>query len=145
MFIYQVIGNYKLKTMKEHSQLRKIIYEFIMFILMIQLAGCQSYRFISPSDLPFVDSTYYTYIIHSQNSKFQLEQPVLSNGILSGKIDTVHITYHMAGEIHVYLSSDSVMKINAGNTLSIPLSGIAKVKRSGYDLWRIMRFCQFFF
>jgi hypothetical protein len=35
---------------------------------------------------------------------------------------------HIGNKIHVYLSSDSVMKINKEKILSIPLYGIAKVK-----------------
>ncbi len=34
----------------------------------------------------------------------------------------------------MYLSSDSVMEINMGYILSIPLDGIAKVKMAKYDV-----------
>ena len=119
--------------MKEYSQLQKIISIFMITILSIQLSGCYSYKIISRSDLPLVNSNKYTYIIHSQNSKFRLEHTIISDGVLSGKIDTANNTRHPGGKIHVWLSSDSVMKINAENTLSTPLYGIAHVEKADFN------------
>jgi hypothetical protein len=99
-------------------------------ILLIQLSGCYSYKTISSSDLPQTNSIKNTYIIHGHNSKYRLENTIISNGILLGQIDTADNTRHLGGKIHVYLLSDSVMKINTGNILSIPLDGIAKVDQA---------------
>lgn len=120
--------------MKRYSQIQKIISIFMISILSIQLSGCYSYKIISRSDLPLVNSNKYTYIIHSQNSKFRLEHTIISDGVLSGKIDTTNNTRHPGGKIHVWLLSDSVMKINAENTLSTPLSNIAHVEKADVDV-----------
>jgi len=69
----------------------KTISVSMIFILLIQLSGCYSYKTISSSDLPLPDSGKYPYVIHCQNSKYLLKNALISNGILSGKIDTVKI------------------------------------------------------
>jgi len=87
----------------------------------IQLSGCYNYNTISNSELPLADSSKYPYIIHGQNAKYLLGNIVISNGILSGKINYVEDFYHSGIKINVYITSDSVMKINADSILSVPL------------------------
>ena len=84
--------------------------------------------------LPLRDSIKCSYIVHCQNSKYLLENTVISNGILSGRIDTTGESPDMKNRIHIYLSSDSVMKINTGYILSVPVNGIANVKMAKYDV-----------
>jgi len=114
--------------MKEYSQFQKIISVLVIFLLLLQLSGCYSYKIISGSDLPLPNSSKYSYIIHSQNSKYQLKNTIISNGILSGKIDTMEDSRHIGNKIHVYLLSDSLIKINKEKILSLPLDGTAKVE-----------------
>ncbi len=116
----------------------KTISVSMIFILLIQLSGCYSYKTISSSDLPLPDSGKYPYVIHSQNSKYLLRNAVISNGILSGKIDTVNDSRQIGGKIHIYLSSDSVMKINKEKILIIPLYGIVKVEIAKVDAFKII-------
>ena len=61
---------------------------------------------------------------------FTLENTVIVNGILFGKVDFRH-SYHR-NSIHIYLSSDSVIKINKENILSIPIYSIAKANKSKF-------------
>ncbi len=96
----------------------------MIFLLLIQLMGCVSYRLIPNSDLPDYGKHYH--VIHSQNSKYPLENVVVSEGLLSGKINFSQSDKRHS--INVYLLSDSVIKIDKGNILSLPLDGIAKVK-----------------
>ena len=99
--------------MKPYSQFQKIISELMIFLLLIQLSGCYSTKMMSRSRLPLAN---------------------ISNGILSGEIDTTGNSLDIKNRIRMYLSSDSVMKINPGYILSIPLDGIAKVKMAKYDV-----------
>jgi hypothetical protein len=122
------------KIMKKYSQFMKTISVSMIFILLMQLSGCYSYRTISNSDLPLSDSGKYSYVIHSQNSKYLLKNTIISNGILSGKIDSVNDSRQIGKKIHLYLSSDSVMKINKEKILSLPLDGIAKVEIAKVDV-----------
>jgi hypothetical protein len=114
--------------MKEYSQFQKIISVLVIFLLLMQLSGCYSYKIISSSDLPLSNSSKYSYIIHSQNSICQLKSTIISNGILSGKIDTMEDARHIGNKIHVYLLSDSLIKINTEKILSFPLDGTVKVE-----------------
>lgn len=98
----------------------------MILILLIQLSGCNSYKIISSSNLPHPISYEYTFIINGQKTRYVLENTVISNGIFSGKISSG--SQNIKGEIKVYLSSDTVMKISPENILSTPLDGIAKVK-----------------
>jgi hypothetical protein len=99
---------------------------------MIQLSGCYSYKVISSAELPLPDSSKYEYIIHSQINKTSLENTIISNGVLSGRIVGGDI-FNTGYIIHIYLLSDSVMKINTENILSVPLKGIAKVEVEKFD------------
>lgn len=110
--------------MKVYSPLEKFISVIMIFTLLIQLSGCVSYRIIPISDLP--DYSKHSHVIHSQNSKFPLENIAISNGILSGTVNFNQSDKR--NTIKVYSLSDSVIKIDTGNILSLPLDGIAKVK-----------------
>ena len=126
--------NITYQTMKKYSQFMKTISVSMIFILLMQLSGCDSTKIISSSELPLPDSGKYPYIIHCQNSKYLLKNTIISNGILSGKIDSVNDSRQIGKKIHLYLSSDSVMKINKEKILSIPLDGIAKVEIAKVDV-----------
>lgn len=106
----------------------------MIFLLLIQLSGCYSYKTILSSNLPVSDSIRYSYIIHGQNSKYLLGNTIITNGILSGKIDTIQDSRQIGKKIHIYLSSDSIMKINKEKNLSIPVDGIAKVEIAKVDV-----------
>jgi hypothetical protein len=103
-------------------------------LLLIQLSGCYSYKTILSSDLPVSDSIRYSYIIHGQNSKYLLGNTIISNGMLSGTIDTVKDSRQIGKKIHVYLASDTVIKISKGMILSIPLDGMKKVEMAKVDV-----------
>jgi len=124
--------------MKPYSQIQKIIAVLMIFLLLIQLSGCYSTKIISSSALPLADSIKCSYTVHCHNSKYLLEKMNISNGILSGKIDTMGISSHTKNRIHIYLLSDSVMKIDTGYILSIPLDGIEKVEIAKYDVGLII-------
>ena len=119
--------------MKEHSQIRKIISVLMIFLLLMQLSGCYVTKIIPSSALPLPKSEKYPYIIHSPHSKYLLRNTVVSNGILSGKIDVTENSQYIGNKIHIYITSDSVMKINSGTIISIPLNDIVKVKTANID------------
>jgi Outer membrane protein beta-barrel domain len=115
--------------MKKYSQIQKIVSVLMIFLLLMQLSGCYSTKIISSSTLPIADSIKCSYTVHCHNSNYMLEKVIISNGILSGKIDTTG-NYYIKNRVHIYLLSDSVMKINTGYILSIPLDGIEKVEKA---------------
>jgi len=110
--------------MKEYSQIQKFVSVLMIFILLIQLSGCASYRVIPNSDLP--DYSRYNHLVLSENAKYPLENVAVSQGLLSGKVNFNQPDKR--NTINVYSSSDSVIKIDTENILSLPLDGIAKVK-----------------
>lgn len=120
--------------MKKHTQLMKSVSVLMIFLLLIQLSGCYSYKTILSSDLPVSDSIRYSYIIHGQNSKYLLGNTIISNGMLSGTIDTVKDSRQIGKKIHAYLASDTVIKISKGMILSIPLDGMKKVEMAKVDV-----------
>ena len=114
--------------MKEYSQLQKIFSILLIFILLLQFSGCTGFKIISRNELPTFQSSNYHYTIHSKNSKYPIESTIISNGILSGKVVLKHS--YRRNSIQVYVSSDTVIKINKENILSIPLESVIKVKKS---------------
>ncbi len=107
------------------SQVQRGISALMIFVLLIYTSGCAgSRRVISVSEIP-QDGKYY-YIIHNMESKYLLDDPVIDNEVLSGKIDNVS---SVAGKkIHIYVKSDSVVNIDQGMVLQVPLDGIAKIE-----------------
>ena len=120
--------------MKEYSQFQRIISVLVIFTLFIHLSGCISSKIISSSELPV--SGNYSYIIHGQNSQYLIEKTGISDRILSGKINIDENSY-LGGKIHIYLLSDSIMKISTEQILRIPLDDIAKVELASNTLYRV--------
>ena len=120
--------------MKPYSQFQKIIAVLIIFFMLIQLSGCYSTKIISCYTLPLADSIKCTYTVHCNNSKYLLEKVNILNGILSGKIDTTGNNYSIKNRVHIYLFSDSVMKINTVYILNLPLNDIIKVEIVKYEV-----------
>ena len=118
--------------MDRYIQFQKIICKFLIFAVLISLSGCYSSRIpTSKFDLPLPDSSKYHYIIHTKNSDYWIRHVIISNGILSGKID-VASSFH--NKIHIYLSSDTVMNVNRENIVYIPIRGIMKVERENVSI-----------
>ena len=99
----------------------------MIFILLIQLSGCYSSKIISGSELPLPDSINYTYIVHSKKLDYLLENTTISNDTLLGKINS-DLSSIIGVKIHVYPSSDLILKIDDENILKIPLYNTKKVK-----------------
>jgi TM2 domain-containing membrane protein YozV len=100
---------------------------FTMFLL---LTGCYSSKFISKTDLPVSGGNY---VFHGIKSTYPLvKKAIISNGIISGKIDFVEGDYAGDEKFQVYVSNDSLIKINIDN-ISVPLDGITKISITGND------------
>jgi hypothetical protein len=127
--------------MKEYPQIQKSVSVLMIFILLAYLSGCESTRIISKSDLPVRDSGKYDYMVHSEKQKFLLEKgSAISNGMLSGKISKVYDDeqYDTGKKVHLYISSNSVISIDTGRILSVPLNEVTKVEYTKVDMGKTM-------
>ena len=116
--------------MKEYLQVRNFISILMIFILLVYLQGCTTTMIISTAGLPHSNSGKDVYIIHGEKIKFLLDKSTISNGVLSGKISQTYFdnSYDRGNKIHLYVSSDSVIKIdNKGEFLSVPLVKVTQV------------------
>lgn len=98
------------------------------FILLIQQFSCVNSKIITTADLP---SYYpkYAYEIHCQESVYLLEKIVITNDTLTGRVlNPEWEVLQTSNFIHIYPSSDSLVKINSAKILSLPLSGIIKAE-----------------
>ena len=102
--------------------------------MLSQFSGCIGFKNISRNELPSFQFSNYHYTINCKNSKYPIESAIISNGILSGKVDFKHS--YRRNSIQVFVSSDTVIKINKENILSIPLESVAKVKKSKFAVGR---------
>jgi hypothetical protein len=117
--------------MKEYSQIWRFISVLMIFILLPYLSGCVSIKVISKSDLPLPDSSRYSkypYVVHAEKLKFLLGKSTIFNDTLSGIIKQMDKSYHAKEKIHLYFSSDSVIKIEKGEFLSVPVDKVTKVE-----------------
>jgi len=95
---------------------------------LIYFSGCYGSRVaISRTDLPLPDANIYYYVIHTQNSNYLIKNGIISNGILSGK-GKIYNGLSYSNKIHIYLSSDTIMKVSPEKIISIPIDGIVKVE-----------------
>jgi len=115
--------------MKKFLQLSKrSISMFMVLVLLIQQFGCVTSKIIPSSSLPSTDPTF-AYAVHCHKTVNIMEKIVVSNDTLSGKIFNRELEILQTDNfIHIYLYSDSLVKINSDNILSIPLVAIEKVK-----------------
>lgn len=108
--------------------LKIIVTVSMSFILLIQQFSCVNSKIITTADLP---SYYpmYAYEIHCQKTVYYLEKIVVINDTLSGRVlNPEWEVLQTSNFIHIYPSSDSLVKINSSKILSLPLSGIVKVE-----------------
>jgi hypothetical protein len=120
--------------MKENSQLLKTISSFLIFILLIQITGCYSFKPILASDPSIYQTDRYHYTIYTKDIVYALENPAISNGILSGKYKVDLHTSYRTNAIRLYLPSDFVVTVDTLNTINIPLDSIAKFKKSEFSV-----------
>jgi hypothetical protein len=111
--------------MKTNSKLNSVVSYLIIFIILIQQFGCSTSKVISTSDMKV--SPEYLYKIHYKKTVYLLEEPVISNGILSGKFVNQEST-RIESAIHIYPVSDSVVRINSQKIMSIPLDKISQIE-----------------
>jgi hypothetical protein len=96
----------------------------MIFILMIELTGCYSTRIATSSDIKSTE----IYFIHGQKINCYISDAVISDGILSGKTVPVIKNNNKINRNNIYISSDSVIKIEY-NILSVPLFSITKIEQ----------------
>jgi hypothetical protein len=111
--------------MKKYLQLRRVLSLLMILILLIQQFSCTSSKVISIND--FKVSPLYLYKIHYQKTTYILEEPVISNGVLSGKLVDAE-SFRNKKIIHIYPISDAVVTINSHSFLTLPLDKISQVK-----------------
>jgi hypothetical protein len=114
--------------MKKQLQLQKAISVLMSFILMIEFTGCYSSKILSTSEI----SGSEKYAIHNKNSVYYADKAVISDGILSCKLDFSERNYSNSHRTHIYLSSDSLLKITS-DFLSMPVNTISKIEQKVPD------------
>jgi hypothetical protein len=108
------------------SKHRKSISVILIFLILIQIPGCVSTKFInSLSDIPV--SEKYTYILHTQKTRYQLLNATFPNGILSGNLINGKHT-QTAHKVHFYILADSVLKLDSDARLVLPIDKISKIE-----------------
>jgi hypothetical protein len=113
--------------MKYYSQSQKIISILVIFSLLLELIGCKTSKIIQSSSLPLKDSKVYDYVIHSQNLKYYLKNTSIADGYLTASID-LERTSNGEKSIHLYVHSDSLIKVNYDNSIRLSINNITKVK-----------------
>jgi len=114
--------------MEKQLQILKISCKLMIFTTFLQLTGCYSSKFISKTDLPVSGGNY---IFHGEKSIYPLvRNAIISNGIISGKVDFTEENSSAVETFQIYVSDDSLIKINRDN-VSVPLDGITKIIISG--------------
>jgi hypothetical protein len=118
--------------MRTYTQLQKGVSVLMIFVLMVHFSGCTSTRVVSlsKSNLPHAHSDRYAYIIHGEKYKYLIKNWAVSNDTLSGKIDQIYSdkSFDFGRKIHLYFSSDSVIKIDKEEFLIVPFDEITKTE-----------------
>ena len=116
--------------MEKQLQILNISCKLMIFTMFLQLTGCYSSKYISKTDLPVSGGNY---VFHGEKSIYPLvRNAIISNGIISGKADFEERNYSGIETFQIYVSNDSLIKINSDN-ISVPLDGITKIIISGNE------------
>jgi hypothetical protein len=107
------------------NSINKGISLLMIILLLIQQFGCTTTNSITSSNLTI--SPKYLYKIYYHKSVYELKEPQITNGILSGKI-SIEESMKSGNIAYIYPVSDSAVRINPAKTLSIPLDKISQVK-----------------
>jgi hypothetical protein len=110
--------------MKKYSEFQKFISVLMLFILMLEFTGCYSTKIISTSDI----SSSEMYVIHLKKVAFSVYEVEISDSLLTGKLDLNKMKHASGNRTHIYLSVDSVLKVNNDN-VSLPVKSIAKIEQ----------------
>jgi hypothetical protein len=138
-----------MNTIKSNSKSLEIISTLLIFILLINFSGCYSFKPVSGSYRYILsNSTYHLIIQGKDNYSFLLKSPIVSDNVLSGKIDFEE-SYYVRNVIKIYPTKDYIFKIDSLGTFSIPLDRIAKVEKSEFSTVKtvvtgIISFCTLF-
>jgi hypothetical protein len=114
--------------MKTHSQGKKIIAILLTFGLLIEFTGCYSVREISSSEIKPGDKN----LIHAKNFAYTADSIAIFEGILTGKLDLSIKDYGNEIRNHIYVSSDTAVKINQ-DIIIVPLTDIRRIECSALD------------
>jgi hypothetical protein len=122
--VFTQLKSLKINQMKTHLKLQKFIATLMIFILMIEFTCCYSSRIVTSSDIKSSESCS----ILGKKIKYHISDAIISDGILSGKISSVLKSKGKINKNYIYVSSDSVVKIE-NNILSVPVSSITKIEQ----------------
>lgn len=113
--------------MNKCLHIKKSISLLIIYALLIHSSGCYSTKTITGSDLPLPYSVKYSYIIHAGKQNYRLEKVTIINDTLSGSLISGKSPM-TSDRILLYLPSDSLLKINTGDYVRIPVDSFLKVE-----------------
>ncbi len=111
--------------MKKHSPFSESLNILVISILMLPLTGCYSTRIIPASDLALPYSEKYSYVIRTPDSKYLLNNASISSDTLYGRISKTESGVR-GNKVRLYLSADSLLKVNAYSLVALPLNNIDK-------------------
>ena len=114
--------------MKKYSQFLESMSVLLIFILLLQLTACYSTRVISAADLVFPYSEKFSYVIQTPNSKYVLDNAAISSDTLSGRINKI-VSAVRGNKVRLYLSADSLLKVNTDRLVKISFDDIDKVEK----------------
>lgn len=114
--------------MKIPAQFQKVISVMMCFIMMIEFSGCYTQRIMSTSDIS--PGSYF--LIHCEEAVFPAYNTIITDEIISGNLDFNTRDPTNPNRIHVYISSDSSLKINM-DRFTLPVTAIKEIKQSVRD------------
>lgn len=116
--------------MRKYNDYQKTVALFLAGLIMFMFSGCYSLRGIPKGEIQYAGGKYY--YIHGISSSYQINNVIISNGILTGNITQLPKTGKKKEVMHLYIAPDSAMKTN-GQIISIPFENIAKAEINKVD------------
>ncbi len=116
--------------MQKQSEYQRTVALFLAGLIMFTFSGCYTLKGVHKGEIQYSAGKYY--YIHGVNSAFQINNAVISNGVLTGKITHLPEPQKKKDIVHVYVAPDSVIK-NDGSNISIPFENIAKAEINKLD------------
>src|SRR5512133_2590529 len=117
-------------AMQKFSDYQKTVALFLAGLIMFTFSGCYTLRGVPKGEMQYAAGKYY--YIHGVNTAYQINNSVISNGVLSGSITHLPEPQKKKDIVHIFVAPDSVIKVN-GSNVSIPFENIAKAEINKVD------------
>lgn len=110
--------------MKLHPKYQKVIVVLLIFIMLTDICACYTQRKVSPYEI----APSIHYVVQYEKSAYITYDLMVSEGTVYGKLDYNFKNNNNRILQHIFLTSDSLLKIN-NDKINFPVSSVKEIRQ----------------